>query len=73
VPHFKIPFIPIIQAAGRQYAMFRDLLEYPWVFKPIVYGNNDELLAAIPDQIVSPAEQRLSDRQAKLEALFGNR
>jgi uncharacterized protein YjbI with pentapeptide repeats len=73
VPHFKIPFIPIIQAGARQYAMFLDLLEYPWVLKPIVYSEANELLATVRDEIVAPAEQQISDRQAKLEAIFDKR
>src|SRR5215472_6384498 len=33
VPHFKIPFIPIIEEGRPVYAMFADLLEYPWVLR----------------------------------------
>ena len=35
VPHFEIPFVPILHAGTRPYAMFVDILEHPWVI-PIV-------------------------------------
>jgi hypothetical protein len=58
VPHFKIPFIPIIQAGARQYAMFLDLLEYPWVLKPIVYSEANELLATVRERSWPPLSNK---------------
>ena len=72
VPHFKIPFVPILQVPGRPYAMFADILEYDWVLKPVVeFRDIDELAAQLPSQVVAPAEQRLEKRKALLDELFG--
>ena len=42
VPHFKIPFVPIIEAGRKPFAMSVDLLEYPWVVRPIVTFTSTE-------------------------------
>jgi hypothetical protein len=45
VPHFKLPFVPILERGRRAHSMFVDLLEYPWVLKPIVeFSTTEELL-----------------------------
>src|SRR5262249_27447441 len=68
VPHLKIPFVPILEEGKRPYAMFADLLEYPWVLNPIVeFDSIPQLIQKLPDEIVSPAEMRIETRQAKLK------
>ena len=72
VPHLKIPFVPILEKGRRPYAMFVDLLEYPWVINPIVeFDSTSALIQELQDKIVSPAEKRIETRQAKLKELFG--
>jgi uncharacterized protein YjbI with pentapeptide repeats len=70
VPHFKIPFVPLLQKGTRPYAMFPDLLEYPWVIKPVVYDGLADLLESVPARILAPAEARYTARQALLDQLF---
>jgi uncharacterized protein YjbI with pentapeptide repeats len=71
IPHFKIPFVPILQEGSRPYAMFADLLEYPWVLKPIVqFTDLPSLLADLPTKIIARAEERVLERQAMLRELF---
>jgi hypothetical protein len=71
VPHFKIPFVPILESGRRKYAMFADLLEYPWVLEPVVeFESVKELLEQIPEGIVRPAEERIAIRQKRLAALL---
>jgi hypothetical protein len=71
VPHFKIPFVPIIEEGRRQYSMVVDILEYPWVLNPPVrFVDVDHLVRAMPTQIIAPAEQRVKDRQDRLADLF---
>ena len=71
VPHFKIPFIPILEKGKRQYAMFADILEYDWVVKPIVEFDTTESLINNSINIVNPAEKRHKKRQKLLIELFG--
>jgi hypothetical protein len=72
VPHLKIPFIPIIEKGRHPYSMFVDLLEYEWVLRPILeFDSSGDLLAALPDKVITPAETRIEMRQSKLKELFG--
>lgn len=73
VPHFKIPFIPILEESRRPYAMFPDLLEYDWVLKPIVvFTTIAELRSQLRSRVVAPAEARLERRRALLDELFAS-
>jgi hypothetical protein len=72
VPNFDIPFVPILEKGRRPYSMFRDLLKYPWVLKPIVeFDSTSALIQQLQDEIVSPAEKRIETRQGKLKEIFG--
>ncbi len=70
VPHFKIPFVPLLRRGAQSYGMFADLLEYPWVLAPVRYADRDELLRVLAEQVLAPAELRLAERQALLRRLF---
>jgi uncharacterized protein YjbI with pentapeptide repeats len=71
VPHFKIPFVPIIEEGRRQYSMAVDILEYPWVVDPPVrFVDVEHLVKAMPTQVIAPAEKRVKDRQDRLADLF---
>jgi Pentapeptide repeats (8 copies) len=73
VPHFKIPFVPIIEAGRDPYALFADVLEYDWVVKPVgVFGPRQSLAATLRTS-ARRAEQLLKARQKQLTALFGRR
>lgn len=71
VPHFKIPYVLIIERGRQPYSMIKDLLEYPWVIHPIVeFGNAQELSELLAEKVVRPAEERLVERQKLLKELF---
>jgi hypothetical protein len=71
VPHFKIPFVPILQTGSKSFSMFVDLLEYPWVIRPVVeFKDKEQLVCIAKEQIVGPAEKKRRDRQATLKKLF---
>lgn len=71
VPHFKIPFVPIIEAGRRPFAMSVDLLEYPWVVRPIVtFATTEELLEKLPTMVIAPAEEKHQARQKLLDEIF---
>ena len=71
MPHFKIPFVPILKAGMKPYAMFADILEYPWVIQPVVQFKNEAHLQQIAKtQIAAPAEAKLKARRLQLKALF---
>ncbi len=69
-PHFDIPFATIIQDGRKPHSMFRDLLKYPWVFPPVTFVNQEQLLELLPSKVVAPAEEKFKERQALLQQLF---
>jgi hypothetical protein len=70
-PHFKIPFVPILEKGKRAYAMFADILEHDWVLKPIIeFDTTSSLIRQIPDKIMRPAEERQAARDKLLRELF---
>lgn len=71
VPHFKIPFVPIVEEGIKEYAMHVDILEYPWVIKPPVkFENIQALIEMLQSKVIEPAETRHQERQQLLEQLF---
>ena len=51
--------------------MLVDLLEYPWVIKPVVeFENKEHLIGIAKEKIVGPAEKKYRDRQVLLKKLF---
>jgi hypothetical protein len=71
VPHFKIPFVPILEAGRKPFSMAPDLLEYPWVVRPpVIFASIDELVNLVPSRIIAPAEERHQARQQLLDELF---
>jgi hypothetical protein len=64
VPHFKIPFVPIIEASRKPFAMSVDILEYPWVVRPpVTFATTEELLELLSTKVIAPAEEK---HQARL-------
>jgi len=71
VPHFKIPFVPILEAGRKLFSMAVDLLEYPWVIRPpVIFTSTEELLNLVPSRIIAPAEEKHQARQHLLNELF---
>jgi hypothetical protein len=71
VPHFKVPFVPILEEGRKPYSMSIDLLEYPWVVKPpVFFTSKEELIKVLPEKIIIPAEEKHKERQILLSQLF---
>jgi uncharacterized protein YjbI with pentapeptide repeats len=70
VPHYKLPFVPILEKGRSPYAMFKDILEYPWVKPLVCFDNLEDLAQQIPTSIIEPAERGYGERQALLEQLY---
>ena len=47
--------------------MSRDILVKDWVLKPVQFDTVDTLIRALQDEIIEPAEQKVAERQRKLE------
>jgi hypothetical protein len=56
IPNLKIPVQPLLQEAKREYAMFVDFRDYPWVLPTYHYEDQVTLLRSLGD-VIAPAEQ----------------
>jgi hypothetical protein len=50
----------IILDGQRPFAMFNDLLDYPWVLPPYKYQSAKALLANL-DDVIAPAEAKVKE------------
>lgn len=67
VPHFKVPIVPILEEQKKQYALADDILEFPWVLKPVLrYSSIEQLRADVQERMIEPAEQIILKRQETL-------
>ena len=70
VPHFRIPFVPIIEEGRKVYSMFADFLENDWVLAPVPFTSTEQLLELLPSKVVEPAEKKCQERQSHLKEIF---
>jgi len=70
VPHFKIPFVPIIEESRKKevYSMFSDfLVETDWVLPHVIFTSKDHLMELLPSKIIKPAEMQWKKRRKYLK------
>jgi uncharacterized protein YjbI with pentapeptide repeats len=73
VPHFDIPFVPIIEKGRKMYSMSIDLWKYEWFLTPPVeFASKEELIELISSKIVDRAEERHHERQLLLDKIFNH-
>ena len=65
VPHFQsVPVVPLINQTGKEYATFSSLQRRENVVKPTVrYGDIDDLIEKLDEQVVPLAEKTLAEVQ----------
>jgi hypothetical protein len=63
VPEIMVPFLPIIEAGEKPFAMLQDLWikHRDWVFEPLYYSSLDALVGALDNEIIAPAEVRFDE------------
>jgi hypothetical protein len=72
VPHFKIPFVPIIEESRKKdvNSMFSDFLEDDWVLPLVTFTNRENLMELLPTMIIEAAERKCVERQIRLKQIF---
>lgn len=56
LPH--LPVQPILMTGKREYAMFRDFGDYPWVLPLHRYKTAAELIQSVGEKVIGPAEAK---------------
>ena len=65
VPNTRVPVQTILSEGQREYAMFSDLMGYPWVLEPYRYKSQELLLAEFGEKVIAPAEAKTKELRAK--------
>ncbi len=55
----SVPVQPLLLASQREYGMFEHFRRFPWVLEPFVYEDQNELLAALTQKVIGPAEAKV--------------
>jgi hypothetical protein len=72
VPHFQVPFVPILERGRKLTSMAPDLFLYPWVISPpISFADTADLISRLSDEIIGPAEKKVEEWQQVRKELCG--
>jgi hypothetical protein len=62
-PSLAVPVMPVLLDGTDGYAMFPDLLKYPWVLPIYRYTDQSDLLSSLHSQVIAPAEGKARELQ----------
>lgn len=62
VPQVQVPVVTIIADGSRPYAMFYDLLKYPWLLAPDTYLDSTDVQSRVLPQLFAKAEEKRKNR-----------
>ena len=62
VPHLpSVPVQPLLLRERNEYGMFEHYARYPWVLPLYRYETQDQLIAALGEHVIEPAERKSSE------------
>lgn len=61
----SVPIQPIIHSGEKEYAMFEHWRRFTWVLPEHTYTSGEELISAIPEKIIEPAERKVEELRPK--------
>jgi hypothetical protein len=61
----SVPVQPLLLASQREYGMFEHFRRYPWVLEPVVYENQEALLARLEERVIAPAEAKAKQQTGR--------
>jgi len=66
VPHLpSTPIQPLLLATQAEYGMFEHFRRYPWVMEPILYENEQTLLADLANKVIAPAAAKAREQSGR--------
>jgi hypothetical protein len=57
----SVPVQPLIASSDYEYGMFEHFRRYPWVLDTYQYHSQDELLDALQEKVIDPAETKAKE------------
>jgi hypothetical protein len=70
IPNVRVPVQPVLLEGSSLYSMFKDFEDYRWVLPVYQYTKPEQLLAALAENVIAPAEgkaQALAERRRMIE------
>ena len=58
----SVPVQPLLLASQQEYGMFEHLRRFPWVLEPVLYEDQDRLMAALAEKVIGPAETKATEQ-----------
>ena len=65
VPTLAVPVRSLLEGSTRPYSMFKDYWKYSWLLEVHRYEGLQDLLASLEEQVIAPAEAKVSELQEK--------
>ena len=59
----SVPVQPLLLSSQREYGMFEHFKQYPWVLEPVLYENQQALLAELESKVIDPAEAKVNQQR----------
>src|SRR5262249_14685140 len=57
----SVPVQPVLQASAEEYSMFEHFKRYPWVLEIYRYESLEEVIAALTEKVIVPAELKANE------------
>jgi uncharacterized protein YjbI with pentapeptide repeats len=57
----SVPVQPLLHVSAREYGMFEHFKRYPWVLEMYQYESLEEIIAALPEKVIVPAEVKTKE------------
>ena len=62
----SVPVQPVLLAGASEYAMFEHWRQFPWVLPEYRYERTEDLLMALPDHVIAPAESKVAELRGQM-------
>jgi hypothetical protein len=57
----SVPVQPLLLNGSDEYGMFEHFTRYPWVLPLCKYDSQDQLIAALSERVIEPAERKAEE------------
>ncbi len=61
----SVPVQPLLLASQQEYGIFKHFRSYPWVLEPVLYDDQQRLLAELTETVITPAEAKAKELAQK--------